>query len=88
MAVRFKGGWNGLGDTGKRLAVEKGMVPRPDDRFKDNMFNADQVNQVVDGLRRIAGRFPKVRPALQAAEQAQVAWNKGEALISQDVLWD
>lgn len=80
--------WNGLGDTGKRMAIERGMAPRPDARFKDHMFDAGSIADVVDGLREIAPRFPKVRAALQAAEQAKMAWDKARALIDQTVLWD
>jgi hypothetical protein len=79
--------WNSLNDTGKR-AIAGGKSPSPGGRFKDSMFNASDVNEVVQALQPLAARFPKVRPALQAAIKAQQAWNEARRAIDQTVAWD
>lgn len=79
--------WNSLTDTGKR-AIAAGQAPSPGGRFKDAMFHAGEVDSVVEGLQRLAPRFPNVRPALQAAMKAQQAWNQARDLIDQNVAWD
>lgn len=80
--------WNGLTDTGKRLAAEKGMAPSPGGRFNDHRFDAGNMDEIVSALGPVAQRFPKVRQALDAARQAEAAWNKARMLIDQTVLWD
>lgn len=80
--------WNQLTDTGKRKASQGAMAPSPGGRFRDHMFNAGQIDEVVEGLQSLAPRFPKVRQALQAAMRARQAWDEARRLIDQSVIWD